>query len=80
MPPKKKGSKKGTSNIKDVALESGDLLIKANLEIDALTRELGRSYSLIISYKKWYYFPSSNSDATSIGSNPRIRRTIHNEE
>jgi hypothetical protein len=42
MPPKKKGSKKGASNTKDVALESGDLLIKANLEIDALTRELGR--------------------------------------
>lgn len=41
MPPKKKAAKKGASKNKDVALETGDLLIKANLEIDALTRELG---------------------------------------
>jgi hypothetical protein len=41
MPPKKKAAKKGTSKSKDVALDSTDLLIKANLEIDALTRELG---------------------------------------
>lgn len=39
MPPKKKGAKK--SKTKDVTLESADLLIKSNLEIDALTRELG---------------------------------------
>ena len=52
MPPKKKGSKKGPSNPKDVTLESADLMIKANLEIDALTRELGGSYFLMISYKK----------------------------
>jgi hypothetical protein len=49
MPPKKKPTKKGVKKNKDVTLESGDLLIKANLEIDALTRELGWILILIIS-------------------------------